>query len=88
MGLLWQSSTQKAVNWQGWISVAYLKSRALWKEGYLACMVGSMWYYLVWVFKPHIDTQCRLILSTAATCTWKSKKMPCTCQSEKHCASP
>ena len=32
MGILWQSSMQKLVDWQGWISAAYSKSRASWKK--------------------------------------------------------
>ena len=34
-GLLWQCSMQKAVNWQGWISTAYLKSGVSWKKSYV-----------------------------------------------------
>ena len=32
MGLLWQCSTQKVVDWQGWTSSAYPKDWASWKK--------------------------------------------------------
>ena len=46
------------------------------------------WYYSSWVFKLQSDTQCSLTLSTAAMCSWKSKKTFCIHQSGKNCPSP
>ena len=56
------------------ISIAYSKSRASWKKSYAVCEVGSPQNNIFWVFKLWSDTQCRLIHSTAAMCTWKSSK--------------
>ena len=75
------------MDWQGWISKAYTKSEASWKKNYAACMVWSLWYYSFCIFKQQSDIQCRLMLSKAATCAWKSMKMPCPPQLGKYCAS-
>ena len=84
MSLLWLDSTQKVVDWQTWISVAYRKSRASWKRNYAVCMVGSHQYYS-FEYLNHHQTLNVDILSAAATCARKSlKKMPCTHRPEKH----
>ena len=73
----WWCSTQTVVEWFGWESTAYHKGGASWKTSYAVFMVGSTQYYSFWVFKPQLDTQCRLIFITTATCEWKSfKKIP------------
>ena len=48
--LIWQFSTQKPVNTQGWIFKAYSKSRASSKEICAVCLEGSPRYYFLWVF--------------------------------------
>ena len=57
MGLLWQYSTQKAVDWQRRISAVNPESRTSWKKSYSVCMVGSQWYYSFWVLKRQSNTQ-------------------------------
>ena len=41
-------------------------------KNHAVCLLGSLRYYSVWVFKPQSVTQCWLIRSVAATCVWKS----------------
>ena len=68
---LWQCSTQKTVDWQGWISSAADFKRAsmkLWKKSYFVCMMGSQQYYLFWIFKLQSGTHCKLVPSTTAIC--------------------
>ena len=53
MGLLRQSLMQKAVDWQGWISVALPKGGVSWKKNDAVYLVGSLWYYSFWVFNHY-----------------------------------
>ena len=39
-------------DWQGQISVAYPKGKALWKKSYAECMVRSPWSYSFLILKP------------------------------------
>ena len=39
----------------------------------MLCIISAE-YYSFWVFKSQSKTQCRLMLSKAAMCAWKSKK--------------
>ena len=64
----------KRHSWQGRISVCYPKGRTWWRKVYAADMVESQQYFSFCVFKPLSETQCRLILSTAVICAWKSSK--------------
>ena len=73
LGLLWQCSMEKAVNWQGWIFIAYSKGRASWKKSYAVCIARSLQYYSFGVFTLQSAIQCRLIKSFI-------KKTPYTCQ--------
>ena len=47
----------KAADWQRWISLANPKGRASGKKSYAVCIIGSPWYYEIWVLKPQSDTQ-------------------------------
>ena len=82
MGLFMTMFNTKAVNWQGWISAAYLEGRASWIKSYAVWTVGLLQYYWFWVLWTTI------ILSTATRSAWKSKKTPSTYQWERCCASP
>ena len=45
---------QKIVDRQGWISAAYHKGGTTLKKSYVVWIMGSPWYYLLWVFKLQI----------------------------------
>ena len=53
-------------------SLVYPKGGALSKKSYAMSIVGSLQYYLFWVFKLLSHTLCRLMHSIVATCARKS----------------
>ena len=54
------------------------QKRSFIKESYAVCLMVTLWYYYFSVLKALVGTQCKIILSTAATCACKlSKKNPC-----------
>ena len=62
-------------HWQWRISTAKAQGGVLWKKSHTVCIVRSPQYYSFSVFKPQSNTQCRLILSVAATCA-RENAMP------------
>ena len=82
MGLLWEFPKQKSIDLLGWIPAANTKGSALWNKNYV--VYGEITVVLfILCFKLQSDVQCRIMLSKAATCAWKSSmKTPGTRQSE------
>ena len=72
IGILWQCSMQKAVDWQGWISASFPKSEASWKKLYH--VYGRITGVL---FLLSFYTKIRLILFIAVSCVWKRSVLVC-----------
>ena len=77
MGLIWQSSMQKG---SGLIrmNLCSLLQKQSFMEEMLCCAYGRILvvvFILNFLKPPQSDTQCRLILSTAATCAWESENI-------------
>ena len=45
VSLFWQRSTQKAVDWQGWLFAAYPRGGVSWKKPDAISIVGSFWVF-------------------------------------------